>query len=78
MEGLDLWFAMKLIKNSQFQKSTFLVVLKYKSLSNFAMGTILEKSFPQAQVHTVYSMSAETQFDCSTAKGKSFAGLYPC
>ena len=28
-------------------------------LSNFAMGTILGKGFPQAQVHTVHSTSAE-------------------
>ena len=28
-------------------------------MSNFAMGTILGKGFPQAQVHTNYSTSAE-------------------
>ena len=28
-------------------------------MSNFAMGTILGKGFPQAQVHTVHSTSAE-------------------
>ena len=27
-------------------------------MSNFAMGTILGKGFPQAQVHTVHSTSA--------------------
>ena len=28
-------------------------------VSNFAMGAILGTGFPQAQVHTVHSMSAE-------------------
>ena len=35
--------------------------IEYKTkfrMSNFAMGTILGKGFPQAQVHTVHSMSA--------------------
>ena len=31
-------------------------------MSNFAMGTILGKGFPQAQVHTVHSMSAEDHY----------------
>ena len=30
-----------------------------EEMSNFAMGTILGKGFPQAQVHTVHSTSAE-------------------
>ena len=29
-----------------------------KSMSNFTMGTIVGKGFPQAQVHTVHSTSA--------------------
>jgi hypothetical protein len=31
----------------------------HDAMSNFAMGTILGKGFPQAQVHTVHSTSAE-------------------
>ena len=37
----------------------FSTTITYWGMSNFAMGTILGKSFPQAQVHTVHSMSAE-------------------
>ena len=33
-------------------------------MSNFAMGTILGKGFPQAQVHTVHSTSAEGTSKC--------------
>jgi hypothetical protein len=31
----------------------------YSEMSNFAMGTILGKGFPQAQMHTVHSTSAD-------------------
>ena len=34
------------------------------SLSNFAMGAILGMGFPQAQVHTVHSTSAEGTSAC--------------
>ena len=32
-------------------------------MSNFAMGTILEKGFPQAQVHTEFIAQVPTQND---------------
>ena len=34
-------------------------LITFAHMSNFAMGTILGKGFPQAQVHTVHSTSAE-------------------
>ena len=39
-------------------------------MSNFSMGTILGKGFPQAQVHTVHSTSAEILliWECSFRK----------
>ena len=40
------------------RRSDFVLYGSY--MSNFAMGTILGKGFPQAQVHTVHSTSAES------------------
>ena len=49
-------------------------------MSNFTMGTLLGKGFPQAQVHTVDSMSAEGTSAinvCTSACGKSFPKIVP-
>ena len=42
-----------------------------QTLSNFAMGTILGKGFPQAQVHECYELYARV------ACGKSFPKIVP-
>ena len=42
---------------------------KHARMSNFTMGTILEKGFPQGQVHTVHSTSVEVLVTTREATG---------
>ena len=43
--------------------------LRWHIMSNFTMGTILEKGFPQGQVHTVHSTSVEVLVTTCEATG---------